>query len=170
MKELFKNKLFAGLAIIGLSAALASAATFSISTNIAVNRTIRLIDGPASINSIAMQNGITTNSIVAFYSAPGTNTYFTNGNFTNYTWYATNAYQQIYTNFLGVLSTNTFAALVKATNAGGAATNFYPTIWAATAVSNATTTYLPPFPVTAPLGVVITNGLSPITVTITYDQ
>lgn len=170
MKSLFKNKLFAALAIVGLTASTMSAATFSISTNIAVNRTIRLIDGPASINSIAMQNAITTNSIVAFYIAPGTNTYFTNGVYTNYTWYATNAYQQIYTNFFGVLTTNTFAALVKTTNSVAAGTNFYPTLWAATSVSNATTTYLPPFPVTAPLGLVITNGLSPITVTITYDQ
>lgn len=169
MKSLFKNKLFAALAIIGLSTAFASAATFSISTNIAVNRTIRLIDGPASINSIAMQNAITTNSIVAFYVAPGTNTYFTNGVYTNYTWAAT-TYTNWYTNFFGELYTNTFSAVQRTTNSVAAGTNFYPTLWAATAVSNATTTYLPPFPVTAPLGLVITNGLSPITVTITYDQ
>ncbi len=164
-----KTKFLLVVASALLLASQLSAATFSISTNIAVNRTIRLIDGPASISSIAMQNAVTTNSIVAFYSAPGTNTYFTNGNFTNYTWAAV-TYTNWYTNFFGVLYTNTFSAITRTTNAGGAATNFYPTIWTATSVSNATTTYLPPFPIVAPLGVVITNGLSPITVTITYDQ
>lgn len=155
-----------------LCAFVAQAATFTISTNIPANRTIQLIGAGAIINQITVDNtNAATVARVYFYGAPGTNTFFTSGIYTNYT-FTVGTFTNFYTNFVGTLTTNTWAANVRTTNSVAAATNSYPLVWQANLGgfgTNNVSTYTPPVPLPAPLGLIITNSAA-VNITITYDQ
>jgi hypothetical protein len=157
------------LLLLGVSNTLA--AEFTLNTNIAsvTPRTLHLIDGYVAINTITVSATSIAPIRVSFYAAPGTNTYFTNGAYTNYS-YTAGTYTNIYTNFVGLPTTQTWAAVTKTTNSVAANTNSYPLVWTTTVYSNAPVTItFPGAGIAASAGLSITNEKS-VEVTISYTQ
>jgi hypothetical protein len=147
-----------------------NAAVFNLSTNLTsvAPTTINLLTEPSTIYQIVVSTTNINPMTVAFYDASGTNTFYTNNAYTNYSWSVGTA-TNIYTNFLGVVWTNTYLANIRSTNSQPAATNSFPLLWSTTVVSNAPVTYTPPVGINAFSGVVATNQ-GKVSITLTYGR
>jgi len=148
-----------------------NAVVFNLSTNLTsvAPQTINLFNQRSTVHQIVVSTTNINPISVAFYDASGTNTYFTNAAYTNYTW-TVQQYTNIYTNFVGRLETNVFLANVRTTNSAAASSfTSYPLLWSTTIYSNSPSTYTPPVGINAFSGVVMTNG-GKVSVTMTYER
>ena len=168
MIKKFILSLAVGLMFIG--SAIAETATATLTGNSPTNL---VLQGPAKINGISVSSLATTNGTLTFWDSPyNTNTY-TRGAFTNFTTTVFNT-NRIYTNFFGVLTTNTYQVKAMTTNTAAAAVVARPQIASIVTVSNSVVTY--DFDgVYVGTGLLITNlgtigGLGGVTVTVNYDK
>lgn len=171
MKNLFKRarkgfgKIGLFVVIVGLIYINSNAAILS--TNIPANRTINFGSNGFRINSIEIDNtNAATLARVYFYDAPFTNVFYTNVAYTNIT--RTNGtVVQWYTNVLGAVNSNVFAATIIYTNLVPPSTNFYPLFKTFNVNSNTVSTWEPPNPISV-RGITLTNSAA-VNMTITYD-
>lgn len=127
MKKYFNKTL--GSIVIGV--ALLTACLFAKADSLTVifggtNNSALLYRGPADINGVTIYNPTTNPCTVSFFDSPTNVIFYTNGAYTNFTINSV-TYTNIYTNYFGVITTNTYPSKSNAVNVVAGGTNNYPT-------------------------------------------
>ena len=81
----------------------------------------------------------TVASTIAFFDSANTNTTYTYNAYTNVSFYTSTNLQSIYTNYFGVITTNTYTGVVTTNTVVAGGTNTYPIVLSLTAPSNTVT-------------------------------
>lgn len=146
-----KNNIGRALVSIMLSIALVSLVfvissyartTATVSAQLPVNSSSSLTNGGGNLVSITVINTNTTaNLTIAFYDAPTTNITITNAAYTNYT-LVTATTNDIYTNVVGRLNTNTYTISTVTPQTVAAATNNLTLITTIVVPTNSTATWV----------------------------
>ena len=160
-----KKKLLTSLFAL-LTAFAVSAATYT--TNLTGHGTnLIIITNGIQINSITFANSSGATLSAAVYDSKYTSLKWTNTPYTNLTSYTTN-YVTTFTNFSGVIQTNTNSVLWTYSNAVAAATNDFRAL-TTVAVSNAVTyVWTPSTLMVAGFGLVVTNSTN-VSLTVNYS-
>jgi len=132
MNDKIKSLTVAG----ALALASLDAGAYTQSWTIPVAGCSNLIGQNARVTQVVITAPTATNATLALYDSPNTNTSYVLAGYTNISTYATNLIS-VYTNFMGVLNTNTLYTnvLVDYTNNVAASTNSYPLRLQLTALS-----------------------------------
>ncbi len=172
MKELIKNITKFVVTCALLVALNAPAATVTITstngTTLAGNSGNPIITtNVAQILSYTLANTSAAAIFIKFYDSP--NQTITNllGAYTNRTQYLTNLVVN-YTNVVGVIESNTNQVLVNLQNITAASLAERRVVWTYQIPAATTVTYTPTYPHNVSLGLMSTNGGTPVQVTVEY--
>ena len=119
------------------------------------------------ITSIKFVNGVATNTTLKFYDAATAITNLVRPAYTSYSSYATN-YSTTHTNSAGVVVTNTWSGIYRASTSNSAVTNERPKILGPFVAPASSTTELDGFQVSTALGLVVLSDLASGTIQVTY--
>lgn len=167
MKTMFK-KLFAVLGLAAIVALNVQAAQLTATYNLAATNNIIATNGIA-IHKITIANTGTNALFIKFFDSPNANlTYSSATGYTNYvnqevTW------EQVFTNYTGVVETNTITVVTNVPNVSPGFTNSYPVILALTVPTNTTTVWTPALYKYAFQGLTTTNITCGASSTVTID-
>lgn len=126
-----------------------------------------LSGGGHEITEVKFINGVATNTTLKFYDAATATTNLIRPAYTSYSSYATN-YSTTHTNSAGIVVTNTWAGIYRASTANSAVTNERTKILGPFAAPASATTTLDGFVVAPALGLVVLSDLASGTIEITY--
>jgi len=167
--NILKNtfKAFAtALCLIGASVVSSYGAVASVTTTSANTNSI-LSSNQVYIASVTIANNTAQPLQVALFDAPTNVLTFSASAYTNYTTYATN-YVVVFTNFSGVVQSNTNAAVFTEARSIPAATRNYRLLVYQAVGASSTVTYNPIGGLTTDYGICSTNNTN-CTITVTYS-
>lgn len=118
MYEIVK-KIAVGIGLLALTATL-QAAPFVATTG--TTNAVLVESGPGDLTSIMIFNPSASNALVYLYDSPTNNYQWTNAGFSNYVTTVV-TYTNIYTNYFGVITTNSYPAETNSISVSAASTN-----------------------------------------------
>lgn len=95
---------------------------------------------PVKITQIAITAPANNTASIRIHDSPTNSAYYTNASYVSDASYVTN-YTTIYTNFFGVVNTNTYNALVHYSITNAATTNLYPVRFTGSTATNTTSVF-----------------------------
>jgi hypothetical protein len=131
--------------------------------------TNNLLSAAAYITSFTIANPTAATLNFRIFDSAGTNLTWTNSTFTNFTTYASNTFLSIFTNIVGVVTTNTNSVVYSIATTNTVQTGSYRTILALAVPANTTTTWEPVDGTVAGFGLCVTNNTN-INITVNYSN
>lgn len=171
MKQILKN-LAVAIMVFSITVLPLLGATYTLTIpNASTLYSLAFTNQIYTIREVVVANAGTGPVNVAFFDAESTNQTYVRGAFTNTTSYTTN-YVTVFTNFSGMLQTNTNSGIWSYAQSFLAMTNSRARIIPTMVVGATNTlTYTPTVPPSGGFGLVVTNTAGTnVTVTVTYDN
>lgn len=137
-------------------------------TSITGASTNSVLQQPVTITQVVVANPTAATLTLSIFDAPTNSLTWTRGAYTGIQTYSTN-YVTTFTNFSGVVQTETNAAVFTAPLVVGAATNNYRLLTTITVAAGTSFTFTPISPYTTSFGLCSTNNTN-CTVTTTYNS
>ena len=130
---------------------------------------IVLTGGGYEVSELKFINAVATNATIKVYDAATAITNLVRPAYTSYSSYSTN-YSTTHTNSAGIVVTNTWSGIYRASTANSAITNERTKLLGPFAVPASATTVLDGFTVTPALGLVVLSDLASGTLQVTYRE
>lgn len=131
------NKIIGVAMLVGLCVATDAAYGAAASSTISPSGISNVISGGVRVTGLTLSTPAATASTLWFYDSGSTNLTYTNGAWTQLT-YSTGTGTNYYTNYFGVVTSNTFSTIVTNTSSIAVNTNWWPNVLTVNVPTNST--------------------------------